>query len=127
MDNITSLKRQESAHLDVRAVRLLENALGRTRCREVMEETCYDLIDKLGAIESALHGRRIEEAMVLARDIAGLSAQIGLDDFSLAARNLAQCLPCPDRTAQSAVAARMLRLGETSLLSLLNLTEDPYL
>jgi len=48
------------------------------------------------------------------------------DDFSLAARNLADCLDDGDLVTIAAVSARMMRLGEVSLLSLLNLTDDPY-
>jgi len=126
MTTVTSLRREEPAHLDVRALDLLEAALGRERSREVLEESCFDLVDKLGTIEEALHNRAHAEARALALDIAGTSARIGLDDFSLAARNLADCVAGGDLVTIAAVSARMMRLGEVSLLSLLNLTDDPY-
>ncbi len=126
MTIVMNLKRQEPAHLDVRALEMLEATLGPTRSREVLEETCFELVDKLGAVEEALHRRAHDDAAALAADIAGLSAQIGLDDFSMAARNLVDCLKTGSLIAISAVAARMMRLGEVSLMSLLQMTEDPY-
>ncbi|MEM9432106.1 MAG: hypothetical protein AAGA32_21955 [Pseudomonadota bacterium] len=125
-DIVTSLRRHEPAHLDVRALDILETTLGRERARDVLEESCFSLVDKLGLIEDALHRRNHRSATELAIDIAGISAQIGLDDFSLAARNLADCLRTGDQTAIAAVSARMMRLGEVSLLSLLQLTDDSH-
>ena len=126
MTSVTNLNCEEPAHLDIRALDLLEATLGREQSRKVLEESCFDLIDKLGLIEAALHRREHETARRLAVDIAGISAQIGLDDFSLAARNLAKVLQTTDLIATAAVSARMMRLGEVSLLSLLRITDDPY-
>ncbi|MEO0913960.1 MAG: hypothetical protein AAFY59_13375 [Pseudomonadota bacterium] len=123
---IMSITRQEPAHLDVRAVELMESILGQERCREVMEETCFDLVDKLAQIEATLHKQDHKGSHRIAVDIASMSAQIGLDDFSLAARNLVACINEKNWPALPAVAARMMRLGEVSLMSMLNLTDDPY-
>ncbi|QHQ36716.1 hypothetical protein [Algicella marina] len=123
---ITKLERAEPARLDVRAVELMESILGQARCREVMEETCFDLVDCLAAIEASLHVKDHAKSRRLATEIASLSAQIGLDDFSLSARNLMDCIDTGNWTALAPVTARMMRLGEASLMSLLDLSDDPY-
>lgn len=123
---IMTIERREPAHLDVRAVEMMESVLGPERCREVMEETCFDLVDKLANIEGSLHVQAHETSRRHAVDIASMSAQIGLDDFSLAARNVVDCINQKNWPALPAVAGRMMRLGEVSLMSMLNLTEDPY-
>lgn len=126
MGKVTNLQRQEVTRVDSRAIKILENSLGPVRCREVMEEACFDMVDKLGKIELALHQHKFDEVGRLAQKIAAMSAQIGLDDFAHAARNLRNCLEQNDPVSLKAVSARMMRLGETSLLSVMQLTEDPY-
>lgn len=123
---IAELKRQEPVYMDMRAVEMMETVLGPERCREVMEDTCYALIDQLAACELALHEHDYVKARELASDIAGGAAQIGLDEFSMAARNVSACIEEANWPPLRAVAGRMMRLGEASLMSLLNLTEDPY-
>ncbi len=123
---IMNLKRQEPAHLDVRALELMESILGPERCREIMEETSFDLVDTLAAVEAHLHEQDYAAVRKECIGIASMSAQIGLDDFSLTARNVVDCINADNMEALPSVAARMMRLGEASLMSVLNLTEDPY-
>lgn len=126
MNNVTSLQRQERARLDSRAIEILENSLGSIRCREVIEEACFDMVDKLGGVELALHKGDREDAGRLAKKISVLAGQIGLEDFARVARDLYDCLQCDDPVSERAVATRLMRLGETSLMSMMQLTEDPY-
>ena len=51
--------------------------------------------------------------------LASLSEQVGLADFARVARDLAACLAAGDATATAAVAARLMRLGEDSLFSVM--------
>ncbi|MHA3914202.1 hypothetical protein [Halovulum sp. GXIMD14793] len=126
MTNVTSLQRQEQARLDARAIEILENSLGPIRCREVIEEACFDMVDKLGAVEVALHRSDRAEAGRLARKIAVLADQIGLEDFARVARDLNDCLQTDHLCSQHAVARRLMHVGEVSLMSMMQLTEDPY-
>lgn len=126
MGKVTSLQRQEPARLDSRAIEILENSLGTIRCREVIEQACFDMVDKLGRLEYALEQGEIDKTKGLAKKIAALSTQIGLEDFSRVARDLHSCLSSDDTVAHKAVASRLMRLGETSLMSMMQMTEDPY-
>ncbi len=126
MNKVTSLNRQEHARLDSRAIEILENSLGPIRCREVIEEACFDMVDKLGAVELAMHKSDLIEAGRLSKKIAVLASQVGLEDFAKVARDLCDCLGRDDIVGQKAVASRLMRLGEISLMSMMQLTEDPY-
>ena len=56
---------------------------------------------------------------MLASRLASLSEQVGLADFARVARDLAACLAAGDAIATAAVGARLMRLGEDSLFSVM--------
>ena len=110
---------QEEAELDTSRLLVLRQSLGDERCREVVEEVVFHLTDRLGKLQTALDGDNAADAQVLAERLASLSEQVGLADFARVARDLAACLTAGDATATSAVAARLMRLGEDSLFSVM--------
>jgi hypothetical protein len=110
---------QEHVALDTSRILVLRQSLGEERCREVIEEVVFHLTDRLGMLRTALDTGKAEEAQSLASRLATLSEQVGLADFSRVARDLGGCLAAEDATATAAVGARLLRLGEDSLFSVI--------
>ena len=106
---------------------VLRQSLGDERCREVVEEVVFHLTDRLGQLQSALDSDNAAEAQVLATRLASLSEQVGLADFARVARDLDACLGAADATATAAVAARLMRLGEDSLFSVMVYTDQSAL
>ena len=80
------------------------------------------LVDRLSRLEKALAKGDAVEAARLAMRLASLSEQVGLADFARVSRDLGACLDARDATATAAVAARLVRLGEESLFSVIGLT-----
>ena len=109
----------EDARLDISRILVLRQSLGDHRCREVVGEVVFHLTDRLRQLEAALASGNGLEARELAARLAGLSEQVGLADFARVARDLAACLEAGDVTATAAVAARLMRLGEDSLFSVM--------
>ena len=109
----------EDAVLDTTRIMILRQSLGDQRCREVVEEVVFHLTDRLGLLQTALAERNGAEAEVLAARLASLSEQVGLADFARVARDLSGCLRREDATASAAVGARLVRLGEESLFSVM--------
>jgi hypothetical protein len=109
----------EDAELDTSRILVLRQSLGDQRCREVVEEVVFHLTDRLGQLKSALAAGDAAEAQVLASRLASLSEQVGLADFARVARDLGACLAAGDRIATGAVGARLVRLGEESLFSVM--------
>ena len=107
----------EDAALDTSRILVLRQSLGDARCREVVSEVVFHLTDRLGQLQTALYKGDAAEAQVQASRLASLSEQVGLADFARVARDLGGCLAGGDATAVAAVAARLLRLGEESLFS----------
>lgn len=118
---------QEEAELDTSRLLVLRQSLGDARCREVVEEVVFHLTDRLGQLQTALDGANAADAQVLAARLASLSEQVGLADFARVARDLSACLTAGNVTATAAVAARLMRLGEDSLFSVMVYAERPAL
>jgi hypothetical protein len=109
----------EDAVLDTTRIMILRQSLGDQRCREVIEEVVFHLSDRLGLLQTALAESNGTEAQVLAARLASLSEQVGLADFARVARDLSTCLRREDAIATAAVGARLVRLGEESLFSVM--------
>jgi len=110
---------REDAVLDTGRIVVLRQSLGDQRCREVVSEVVFHLTDRLGLLEAALDAGDAPEAQTLASRLASLSEQVGLSDFARVARDLDLCLAAGDPAATAAVGARLLRLGEDSLFSVI--------
>jgi len=108
---------REDAVLDTGRIVVLRQSLGDQRCREVVSEVVFHLTDRLALLQAALDAGEMTEAQTLASRLASLSEQVGLRDFARVARDLDGCLVAADVVATAAVAARLLRLGEESLFS----------
>ncbi len=114
----------EDAVLDKARIRLLRQSLGDQRCREVVEEVVFHLTDRLALLQAALERDAAGEAQTLALRLAGLSEQIGLADFARVARDLGGVLLRTDDIAAAAVAARLIRLGEDSLCTVMTYADE---
>lgn len=118
---------EEAAVLDTTRILVLRQSLGDQRAREVVEEVVFHLSDRIGLLQAALDERNVAEAQVLASRLACLSEQVGLSDFARVARDLGQCLASDDAVATAAVAARLRRLGEESLYSVIHYADQSAL
>ena len=110
---------REDAALDTTRIMVLRQSLGDQRCREIVSEVVFHLTDRLGLLAHAMAAGNAGEAQVLASRLASLSEQVGLADFARVARDLDLCLAARDEVATAAVAARLTRLGEDSLFSVM--------
>jgi hypothetical protein len=109
----------EETCLDTARLLVLRQSLGDQRCREVLEEVVYHLSDRLTRLENALARSDISAIVLNASRLASLSEQIGLTDFTRVAGDLRHCVEREDPIATGAVAARLLRLGEESIFSVM--------
>ncbi len=109
----------ENAVVDTARILVLRKSLGDQRCREVIDEVVFHLSDRLGLLQSALESGDMIQTGALADRLAGLSEQVGLKDFARVCRDLLACVESADATATAAVAARLFRLGEESLFTVM--------
>lgn len=110
---------QEAANIDTARILVLRQSVGDERCREIIEEVVYHLSERLTRLETALTDWDCATIVALASRLASLSEQVGLADFARVARDLCNCIEAEDPTAAAAVSARLLRLGDESILSVM--------
>lgn len=118
---------EECVVLDTARITILRRSLGDQRTREVVEEVVFHVSDRMGLLREALNAGNDAEALVLAARLGSLSEQVGLQTFARVARDLVQCLEAEDATATAAVAARLSRLAEDSLVSVIHYADQSAL
>jgi len=118
-----SIQRDTATQLDLQKITMLEDSLGFERSREVIADVCLDLIGKSARLEELLETGDLDKAAGIARALANLSSQIGLAEYSIAAQNLHDCAATRNHAALPAVANRLTRLGETALLTVMELAQ----
>ncbi|MBP7002918.1 hypothetical protein [Amaricoccus sp.] len=124
---ICQWRKREAAVLDTTRITLLRRSLGDQRAREILEETAFHLSDRLALLAAARAAGNRAEARASASRIAAMGEQVGLESFARTARDLDACLACGDPIAEAAVAARLDRLAEDSLYSLVAYAEHSAL
>jgi hypothetical protein len=118
---------RECVVLDTTRIMLLRRSLGDQRTREIVEEVVFHLSDRMGLLRDALDTDNAAEAQILAARLASLSEQVGLATFARVARDLAGRLADDDAVATAAVAARLIRLADESLFSVIHYADQSAL
>lgn len=118
---------RECVVLDTARITILRRSLGDQRTREVVEEVVFHVSDRMGLLRGALDASNAAEALVLAARLGSLSEQVGLQTFAQVARDLVRCLEAEDAVATAAVAARLARLAEDSLVSVIHYADQSAL
>lgn len=118
---------QECVVLDTSRITILRRSLGDQRTREVVEEVVFHLSDRMTLLRDALAAENEAEAVVLAARLASLSEQVGLETFARVARDLGRCIAARDAVAIAAVAARLARLADDSLFSVMSYADQSAL
>lgn len=123
-DQGTQSTARESALIDTTALLALERNLGTERCREFVEETIFQITERLAKVEGSVTRRDFADAREHTISLIGLSARIGLIRMGMVASDLIEVLANQDENAANAVSSRLVRLGEESLYSLVRLGGD---
>jgi len=115
---------REGVVLDTTRIALLRRSLGDQRTREILEEVTFHLSDRMGLLRAALDSGETVEAQALAARLGSLSEQVGLATYARVSRDLAACLGERDEVAAAAVAARLTRLADESLFSVIHYADQ---
>lgn len=93
---------------------LLQN-LGPKVSRDVIERAVYEIAGRMSRLQRALFDGELGRVRTSALRLTAISRQIGFAEFSDVATDLVHCIDRRDVTATYAVAARLIRLGESSM------------
>ena len=97
------------------AMELLLQNPGPKASRDVIERAVFEISGRMSNLQEALSEGELGHVRTIALRLTAISRQIGLVEFSDVATDLVQCIGRNDITATYAVAARLIRLGESSL------------
>lgn len=97
------------------AMEMLLQNLGPKVSRDVIERAVFEIAGRMSNLQQELFDGDPERVRIIALRLTAISRQIGLAEFSDVATDLVQCIDRRDITATYAVAARLIRLGESSM------------
>lgn len=123
-ENVIRITAQDSALVDTTAVMGLQQSVGTLRCQEMVEDAIYQITERLAKLERAVREGDHDQALDAARVLIGLTTRIGLLRMSVVSSDLCEVLAENDTAAIAAVTARLVRLGEDSLFTLVRLGGD---
>ncbi len=123
MSNVLNLCMSEPSAIDTDAVQILKRELGEKRCRTVVDTVIFEITDTLCRVERLVASREFDGLQDGLENLRDLSMKVGLICMLDVANDLADAVDHDDQTAAAAIAARLIRIGEDSLFSLIEFTD----
>ena len=120
-ENVIVLCPQEVVTLDVGPVQSFRDALGDEPLGFWAEDAVEEMVVCLASVEAAWSAGEFRRLSIGVHKVIGLAERTGLQDVAAVARVLADLLKSDNTTAIAAVTARLVRVGETSLATLLEI------
>lgn len=120
-ENVIVLCPQEVITLEVDPVESFRDALGDEPLGFWAEDAVEEMVVCLASVEAAWAAGEFRRLSIGVQKAIGLAERTGLQDVASVARVLSDLLKGEDVTAIAAVTARLVRVGEASLASLLEI------
>ena len=123
MSNVEYLQVKIEPVIERASLQALQQKIGVDQSRDVLENTIFELSDRLWLLEKAFFNGALEDARKVAQSFCKPADDIGLVEFSKVASDLVACIERRDFVATQAVATRLVRVGETSLCEIVQMPE----
>lgn len=108
--------------LDFAVIDDLRARLGVFGFDELYEDAVFEITERLAAIETAMRRRAFARVGSLAEKLGADAMSIGFARCAAIARDLAQAVAADDVRSATALAERLISVGEDSLISVASLT-----
>ena len=123
MGNVFAFNTTEMSAIDTDPIQTLKRELGEKRCRSLVDGMIFEITDILCRIEKQIGQDNSDGIVELLDLLFELTGKIGLVCLTDVIVDLKECIDAGDIVAVNAVAARLIRLGEDSLFSLIEFTD----
>ena len=123
MGNVVTFATSEQSAIDTDQVQRLKRELGEKRCRTIVDGMIFEITDALCKIEVFAEKRAFAEMQVFLDRVREISNQLGLVCLTDVAADLSTAIAGDDQPAILAITARLIRLSEDSLFSLIEFTD----
>jgi hypothetical protein len=117
MGEVIRLYHAEAVRFEDAQLRQLTSDLGRARADRVIGRAMDEVAVRLARIEAAYTVGALDRVGKGARGLMAIAGQTGLASVRDAARDVAELSTSRDGTALAACVARLLRVGEASLVT----------
>ena len=116
--HVVRLKAAEADILiDRAAMDNMRQAVGDAVFDEIFEDAVFEITDRLAQIETLARADNFDRIARVAHDLVAVAGTIGLTGVSDIAANLEFCCEDGDLIGAQAVASRLIRIGEDSLVA----------
>lgn len=120
---VTYLKQSEAAGLDFDQLDLLCEQLGPTEAEDVMRRAMEELALRLSHAERLYRDDDVGKLAKGTRSLIAIADQIGMCKLARVADDVTTAIEQGDKAATAATFARLLRVGERSLLDVWDLQD----
>ncbi len=117
------LARKDSVCLNQARLDQLITEMGETGAQNVICRALEALTARLSELEEHFATGRTHGIHKQAKSLIGIAEQIGMDTLAQVARDVHDCSARHDRVALSATLARLIRIGDCSLLKIWELQD----
>jgi len=123
MGQVHRLVAAESAVIDKSILTKLRLRDGERKTRDFIDLMIFEATDTMCQIETALNAQQDVKALELTKELIRISASSGMICMNDVAYDLTDCIESKNEVASKAVLARLLRVGEESLFTLIDYTD----
>jgi len=117
VESVTTLSQKENVRLDSERLDQLYVQLGEQTAEDVMCRSMEELAVRLSYTERLYRRADMEKLRKSLKSIVRISEQIGTPMLAQVAKDVIRCVDQGDATAVAATLARLLRIGEGSLIA----------
>lgn len=111
-------------HLDRDVMKDLRDTVGRVVFNELIEDVIFEVTERIARIEQLNQSGDMAAMATIAHDLVAISGQVGMCGVSEIAAALERC--CQDQALVSAqaIAQRLVRVGEASVVAAAEMSVD---
>ena len=115
---------ETGARLDRDVMKDLRDTVGQAVFDELIEDAIFEVTERIARIEQLSHSADLAAMAPIAHDLVAVAGQVGMCGVSEIAAGLERC--CLDRAEVSAlaIAQRLVRVGEASLVAAAEMSVD---
>lgn len=121
MNDVVALRLEEPVRLDRDQLEILFLRLGASGADQVVNQAMEDLAVELARVEKNHRAGRIEEVRGGVRQLVTIGQQVGMTSLARIGRDALELIDGFDGAAYCAVIARLVRVGESSLVAVWDL------
>ncbi|HFQ15792.1 MAG TPA: hypothetical protein ENK41_05495 [Rhodobacteraceae bacterium] len=123
MDNIAFLRLEEPVRLDRDQLEVLVLQMGPAGADQVVGQAMEEIAVLLARLERRHRENAADEVATGVRSLVAIAQQVGMTTLARVGRDVLSLIGGPDSNAYCAAFARMIRIGETSLVAVWDLQD----